>query len=141
MTDDLSGGCLCGAVKYKTSGEILGAMHCHCRDCQRATGSGFVTAYGVPRTYFVLERGAEGLGAHQTSADSGGTVTREFCKECGSQLFSYTTSYPDDIWIKAGTLDEPDSIEPAVNCYVDCATAWAQPDPRLTSWPRLPESQ
>jgi len=139
MADELKGGCLCGAVTFRTSGEPLGAMHCHCRDCQRATGSGFVTAYGVPRTQFTLEQGNDQLGAHQTTADSGGTVTREFCRDCGSPLFSYTTSYPGDIWIKAGTLDDPDEITPAASCFTWCATAWAPPDPQIANWPRLPE--
>src|SRR5262249_486103 len=58
MPASFSGGCACGAVRYECTGEPLFALNCHCRDCQRESGSAFAAVLGVPRAAFRLTRGS-----------------------------------------------------------------------------------
>ena len=88
-----TGGCLCGVVRYRFTGEPVAAVHCHCRDCQRVTGSGFATVFGVESEALVIE-GAETLGDFALQAHTGQTVTRQFCSHCGSALFTKADNNP-----------------------------------------------
>ncbi len=126
------GGCLCGEVRYRVKGEPIATLNCHCPDCRRITGSAFTTAMGVSRSDFELLSGD--LGAHHAAANSGGTVTREFCHNCGSQLFSSTSNGPEEIWIKVGTLDEPEAAPPTANLWTQSALPWVSLDTNLPSF-------
>ncbi len=91
--DSLDGGCLCGSVRYAIDrAGIVGQAHCHCRDCQRATGSAFASFCFVPDASFRGDRG-EAKG-HTVQGTSGGSVMRFLRPDCGSQLFSEVGSMP-----------------------------------------------
>src|SRR5947199_1255947 len=79
-----SGGCACGAVRYECTAEPIMMFKCHCRDCQRVTGGGFVAGLLVPASAFRLMQGQ--LRYHFTPRDAGGKHKRGFCAECGSRL-------------------------------------------------------
>lgn len=117
----LTGGCLCGAVRYELTAEPLASMNCHCKNCQRQAGSAFSTIIGVP------EGGVSVTGEPRTyvdHGDSGGRVQRQFCGNCGSPLFSIVDSAPGMVWIKAGTLDDTSTFKPAMNIYAKSKQAW-----------------
>src|SRR6185436_2428547 len=101
----LSGGCACGAIRYTSTGDPLFALNCHCRDCQRESGSAFVPVLGVRKAGFVVARGSPRY--FQIAADSGSTTTRAFCGDCGSPLFGLPGSAPEMVTIRAGSLDDP----------------------------------
>jgi len=86
MSEFHTGGCLCQAVRYEFSTEPLMAVHCYCRDCQKATGSAFATVFGISQAAFRLLQGEPG--EFTVTANSGRAVTRQFCKVCGSPLFT-----------------------------------------------------
>jgi hypothetical protein len=87
------GGCLRGAVRFALDrSAVVGANHCHCRDCQRATGSAFASFCMVPEPAFELSRGEPR--AFTVQGESGGDVSRSFCGECGSQLYSTVAVMP-----------------------------------------------
>ena len=125
-----SGGCLCGAIRYGFAVDPVATVHCHCRDCQRVTGSGFATVFGVASADLVIE-GAATLGSYSLQAQTGQTVTRQFCSNCGSALFTKAQNNPDMLWIKAGSLDNGDWLEPTASCWTGSAAAWAPPAPGL----------
>jgi hypothetical protein len=105
MATPFTGGCMCGAVRYECSAVPVMTASCHCRDCQRETGSAFVPVLAVHKTAFAITHGSPkyfGL-----MADSGQTTTRVFCAECGSSLFGLPGSAPDLVTIRAGSLDDP----------------------------------
>src|SRR5437773_11233337 len=77
-----NGGCECGAIRYKCTAEPIMMLKCHCRDCQKVTGSGFAPAILVAREAFRITRGQ--LRYHFTSSAAGGKHKRGFCPECGS---------------------------------------------------------
>jgi hypothetical protein len=131
----LTGGCLCGAVRYVADAEPLFSGNCYCRDCQKESGAGHLTAASVPdaslkitgTTATFSKRGA-----------SGKPFERIFCPKCGSTLFGRPQVLPGITMVRAGTLDDPAQIVPRVNVYVSSANAWDAPDPTLRSYPGMP---
>ena len=127
-TERETGGCLCGAVRYSIDrSAIAGQAHCHCPDCQRATGSAFATFCFVPEAGFRAERG-EPRG-YTVQGSSGGDVTRFFCADCGSQLYSEVGVMPGVRFVKSGSLDDASWMSPQSAFWCDTAQPWvAMPD-------------
>ncbi len=100
MTDKampITGGCLCGALRYESSEPPIRTTICHCRMCQKSTGSAFMVAVGFSRTALRFTKGEPKLYRSSPIKDKG------FCANCGSLLFDqYLTSTgnsgPDMIW-------------------------------------------
>ncbi|MFN3817693.1 GFA family protein [Blastomonas sp.] len=116
-----AGGCLCGAVRYRCSGEVLFSAICHCRSCQRQTGSAFSVVQGV------LAAGYRQTGTTQvieTPGESGRPVARHFCGACGSPILSLVAALPDVIIIKAGTLDTGAMTPPTLEVFCESALPW-----------------
>ena len=122
----LTGGCFCGAIRYVCDGEPIAAYLCHCTDCQRASGGAFAACVLVAADALRIERGSPGW--IETRSDSGNTVRREHCAECGSPLFSSARIRPDWRVIRMGSLDDPSGLDPELHIWVDSAQAWALPD-------------
>lgn len=132
MKKILSGGCLCGYVRYEYTGEPEGATYCHCPDCRRATGSAFTVGVHVRAATLRIVSGC--VKGYTKTADSGNKITREFCPECGSPLFTRQPVHPNLVWIKAGSLDKPESIKPSYQTWTQCAVPWAYIDENLPSF-------
>ncbi len=115
----LTGGCLCGAVRYEAEGKPLGQAICHCRNCQKQAGSAFSVLISV-ETAQLRVAGEPKL--YVDHGDSGAPVHRHFCGACGSPLFSVLPSNPGVTHIKAGTLDDPSILKPRVHIW--CDSAW-----------------
>jgi hypothetical protein len=130
-----SGGCACGAIRYECTAEPLFAANCHCRDCQRESGGGFIPVLGVPAGEFRVTHG-EPRGFTVT-ADSGHPTTRFFCGDCGSPLFGRPGVAPDMVTIRAGSLDEPGAFGPTENLYISRAQPWDRLDPSLRQVAKL----
>lgn len=131
MSEAWTGGCLCGAVRYRAQVENPTSMSCYCRDCQRATGGTCATFFGVPIAAF------ETTGPARSYAKAGGSgreVKRFFCGECGSQLFSVVELVPGMAWVKTGTLDDPNVVAPQLNIWTRSRSPWAPIDPRLPAF-------
>ena len=101
----IAGGCLCGAVRYEIKADApLGARHCWCRVCQYLGAEpGAVSA--LFRTEDVAVSGP--LTDYVCKADSGATMHRRFCARCGTEVFSEAEERPALIFVRAGTLDDP----------------------------------
>ena len=84
MNIPFAGGCVCGAIRYECSAEPIMMFKCHCRDCQRVTGGGFVAGLLVPESTFRLTKGRPRY--HFTPSLAGGKHKRGFCADCGSRL-------------------------------------------------------
>ena len=112
---ELSGGCLCGAVRYTYAGEIL-------RDCQRWSGSAFHVGVIVRRSGFTL---SGELRTHRTVGDSGRWIDRSFCPTCGTGLLHVLEARgPDIVVIKAGTLDDPTVVVPDYEIFTRARLPW-----------------
>ncbi len=96
------GSCLCGAVRYEVEGEIKRVTHCHCSMCRKAHGAAFGTYGTVLRSSFRFTQGEDSVAAYHSSS----SVTRTFCRHCGSTLQWYSdASQPDWTSFTLGTLD------------------------------------
>lgn len=115
-----TGGCLCGAVRYRISGLPRWVAHCHCSMCRRAQGAGFVTWFGVAAESFVLEAGADVLRRHQSSPEA----TRSFCGRCGSPLLFQSGRWPGETHVTLASLDDPSGLEPQAHAYWSSRAAW-----------------
>lgn len=119
------GGCLCGQLRYAISEAPLHVSLCHCRDCQKCSGSAF-SVNAVFREEAVTVTGR--LAIYETVGDSGGTVRRVFCPDCGSTIRSMAEQTRGFFVVKAGTLDAPEQVVPSAEVY--CASrieAWRGP--------------
>jgi len=129
MASIRSGGCLCGAVRYESAGEPSFSLQCHCRDCQRASGTAYVAAMRVPAAGFRVTQGTPKR--YVTTSDAGNSVTRLFCGDCGSPLFIRVSTRPDIVGLRVGTLDDPSEFRPEANIFVKSAQPWVAMDPDL----------
>jgi hypothetical protein len=116
----ICGGCLCGAIRYEISRVPAATAVCHCRDCQRTTGSAFAPVFSVGERSFRLVSGEPRI--YELAADSGRRVRRFFCGDCGSPLFGRPDAMPRAVNVLAGTLDEPDWFRPQMALF--CGSAW-----------------
>ena len=117
----LSGGCLCGAVSYSAHAEPALVAVCHCKNCQRQTGTAASVIVGLPAASLEV-RGA--LKTFRDTGDSGKDVYRRFCPECGSPILTEVEVMPGLAFLKAGTLNEMSWLEPTMEIYCDSAQAW-----------------
>jgi len=117
----MTGGCLCGAVRYTCESDPLLCVTCHCKNCQRQAGSALSVIVMVPETAVACE-GA--LATYNDTGDSGAAVRRQFCPACGSPVFTRVDSPPGMMFIKAGTLDDTSILKPAFHCYTKSKQDW-----------------
>jgi hypothetical protein len=134
----LSGGCACGAIRYTCTADPLFSLNCHCRDCQRESGSGFIPVLAVPRAAFAVTRGSPSF--FTLTADSGHPTTRAFCATCGSPLFGLPGSAPEIVTIRAGSLDDPGAFRPSQDIFTASAQPWDHMSPALLKARKLPEA-
>jgi hypothetical protein len=133
-----TGGCLCGAIRYAVDAPLAELRACHCTDCQRASGAhGAVVAF-VRAENFKIVRGTPKRFAKQ--ADSGRTLLRYFCGECGSSLYSHRETTPEVIGVRAGTLDDPSGLRITAHIWTDSAPSWSYIDPAAKHFPGQPEA-
>jgi len=119
------GGCLCGAVRYRVSGEPVAATLCHCRSCRRASG-------GVSVAWAVFGEDAfEWLSGGPSEYSSSPGIYWRFCATCGSLVGYRRDSRPDHIDVTTATLDDPDLFPPTVEIWTGDKIAWETLHPGL----------
>ena len=115
------GGCLCGAVRYQFNATPQAVAACHCRHCQRASGSAFSVNLLVSESSYQQQGETRVFIDH---GDSGLPSERHFCGQCGSPVFTRAGNLPERVLIKAGTLDQPQAFAPQLEIYTDHALPW-----------------
>ena len=105
---ETTGGCLCGAVRFRICGELRGVVNCHCSICRRFHGHfGAYTSIDFDRIEFAEDRGLKWF---RSTTDETPNVYRGFCAECGASLFWHPRNQ-NAISIAAGSLDEPTGLK------------------------------
>ncbi|MDA0663509.1 MAG: GFA family protein [Proteobacteria bacterium] len=130
-----SGSCLCGAVKYTITGDVIMAGHCHCVDCRKSSGTGHVTLAMFRADAYKIDGK---LTEYSSLADSGSTVTRSFCPTCGSRLFGQNGGFPGMRAVNVGTLDDPGFVQPQFRVYTKHHLDWDTMDPAIPGFPEMP---
>lgn len=119
-TNPITGGCLCGACRYTSTGEILNIRACHCHRCQKATGAAFYARIMVPLDSATLSGPVGWFGAEEG-------VRRGFCQSCGTSLFSERQS-ANTIGLSMGSLNTPDRYAPQEHIWMSSKQVWLRLD-------------
>lgn len=135
MTARISGGCQCGAVRYDCSAEPVVAAQCHCRQCQKASGTGSMPMLAVPKDALAI---TGEVTYFESKADSGNDVKRGFCPTCGGRLFGLTSGMPDLMAVAVGSLDDASWFKPAMTVFTAKAHPWSPIDDRIPAFPGMP---
>src|SRR3984893_10205067 len=118
----ITGGCLCGAVRYRIAAAPIVTRVCWCRDCQYlGAGSGTVNACFRTESFIVTGQTSD----YQSVANSGNQMHRRFCSSCGTPLFSEAEARPHLIFVRVGTFDDPNLANPAMTIWTTSAPRWA----------------
>ncbi|MFA5123078.1 GFA family protein [Zavarzinia sp.] len=115
--DPLTGGCLCGACRYRITAPPISTSHCHCTLCRKASAAGYVTWSTVPLDAFTLEGPASEYAWSPRSL-------RQFCSRCGSQLTFRFLGLEGEIDFTCATLDEPERVAPTYHTWVSKKLPW-----------------
>lgn len=119
--EDLTGGCLCGAVRFVATGRPYRVGICHCLDCRKHHGALFHASAIFPQAAVTL------------AGETGEYADRHFCPRCGSSVFSQSG---DEIELNLGSLDAPDRLQPTYELWTIRREAWLPPFPLAHRYPR-----
>ena len=121
----VEGGCLCGSIRYRVTGEPRSCSVCHCRSCRLASGATPVAWFVVQRSQFVF------LAGKPNALQSSPPVTRRFCGQCGTPLTYEHTDDPAAIEITTATLDNPETFPPTKEIWLAHRVPWVATNPDL----------
>ena len=132
----ITGGCLCGAVRYTADRAPDYAGYCCCADCRKASGSGYIPFMGFPADALRFS----GETVHVRSrAFRGGEAVRNRCPSCGSLVFGGVVGEDVSHTIYAGSLDDPSSFRPTIALFERDRPDWVVLPPGLTVFDTMPE--
>lgn len=126
----LEGGCMCGDIRYRITGDPVYSVVCHCRSCRRANGAMSTAWITVARSAFRFVAGFP-----QAYPSSPGVV-RKFCKTCGSSLTYENSGSADSVDITTATLDHPEHFAPLQEVWLEHKVQWQPVDPTLRHFAR-----
>ena len=130
-----AGGCLCGDIRYVVTAEPVAVALCHCRNCQKQSGSSRSLNWLVPAGSLEI---TGTVATYEDRGDSGGIVSRQFCPRCGSPIRSLIAAMPGVEALKAGTLDETPDLAPHLAIFTANEAGW---ETRNADWPRFVRAQ
>ena len=128
---DWTGGCLCGAVRYRATAAPLRAVSCHCAMCRRASGAAFLTFVHFPKEAFTWTEGAP------TRYRSSANAERGFCARCGSTLSMHEAILDDRVQVSLGSLDRPGDVRPDDHVWTQSQLPWLN---IVDGLPRFPQN-
>jgi hypothetical protein len=131
---EIKGRCRCGKVHYTTSADPIFVGICHCKSCQKSTGTAYSTVVAVPTAALTVTGTTKRF---DDTGDTGQPTHRDFCPECGSTVTQSADVMAGVTMITAGTLEDPGSVKPAMQIYCDSAMSWAK-IAEMQSFPKMP---
>jgi hypothetical protein len=132
---EIKGGCLCGQLRYTASAEPVFTGVCHCKNCQKESGTAFNVVVAVPRSAVSIEGSPR---TYASKGDSGKDYIRRLCPNCGSTLLSEPAALPGVAVLRAGTLDDTSWLKPSMEIYCDSAQPWVQLGGGMQRFPKMP---
>jgi len=135
MTDTITGGCQCGAVRYEFTGEPFVGAHCHCNNCKKFTGTGHATNLVVPAEGFTV---TGEMAAYEYKAESGNAMTRYFCPKCASPIYGTSSSNAKAVVLRVGGFDDPGNFQAKVSLFTPEAASWDHIDENTKSFDGMP---
>jgi hypothetical protein len=136
MADPVTGGCLCGGVRFELTKPPVTANYCHCTRCQRRTGTAASAQARVEPGGVKITQGGELLRAWEPP---GGGFAKVFCSTCGSALFARAPGSDEPFSVRLGAFDGDPGIRPSFRQHVESAAPWEPiPDDGLPRHPGSP---
>lgn len=120
--------CACGGLKIEAKGEPYAVVVCHCRDCQRRTGSAFGAGVYFQAGEVELPEGAR---IYERAAPEGRMVVNYFCRECGTSLYWTSDLHKDGVAIALGAFDDPSTFKPLRSVWEQSKAEWVHFDETL----------
>ena len=117
------GGCTCGAMRYRITGQPLSLTACHCTECQRSTGSAFGMSMLLLKSAFTLVAGDPQVYTI-TFPEDGRQKFAKFCGQCGARLWTEFSKFPQIMNVKPGTLDNPKWLKPIAHIWLRSRQPW-----------------
>lgn len=131
----LTGGCLCGALRYRISAPPLFVYNCHCTNCQRTGGGAFATNLVVARESFELVRGDPSR--TNWKSDAGTERFGWFCGDCGGRIL-HGQEVPPVVTVRSGTLDDTSWVTPVGDLWIRSAQPWVELSKKRLNCERQP---
>ena len=128
------GGCLCGAVRYKSDADPLLAVLCHCTNCQKQSGGAYSVNVITPKASLDIQGE---MATYVDMGDSGQPVARNFCGRCGSGISSQPAVMETLTVLKAGSPDDSSRVRPVKEIYCDSARQWTREDLDMEAHPKM----
>lgn len=135
----VEGGCQCGAVRYRLKAAPLGIYACHCKDCQRFSGTTHTISMVINAADAEVIAGK--MVGFDKPADSGRTVRMLGCAQCGTKIWNEPLASPQVLILKPGTLDDMSWAQPVGNIWTDRAQPWTHIDPGVPNFPGQPANR
>ena len=135
MSDTITGGCLCGAVRYEARGEPTYAGYCYCNDCRRASGSGSIGFMGFPANAVTIT-GAALTHSHRLS--DGRVADRNHSAVCESLVYGGIVGQVDSHTIYTSSLDDPTRFRPTMAIFAREKAPWVVIPEGVTVFDRMP---
>ena len=129
----LTGGCMCGAVRFELQSAPYDAGWCNCRTCQLNSGSPAMAFASVRRDDWAVTRGESSLQTVRTSSFG----ERTFCGDCGTPLHVHVKHQPDRVDFSIVTLDDPNAIQPQWHIFWSSRVPWFDPGDGLPKYDRF----
>lgn len=136
MSIPLAGSCLCGAIRYTVNAPVSELRACHCTHCQKTSGTGGSVNAVVPSSAFNITQGTPKR--YDAKAESGRTLHRYFCGDCGSPIYSQRATNAEVVVVRAGGFDNAEGMTIAANIWTRSARPWAHIDPESKQLPGQP---
>jgi len=135
----VEGGCQCGAVRYRLAARPRGVYRCHCKDCQRFSGTAFAMSMIVRKDDFAPISGT--TMTRSKTADSGRVALMHSCAACGVILWNEPLAAPDILVLKPGTLDDMSWAVPVGNIWTASRVKWVEIEDDLPAFEGQPASR
>src|ERR1041385_5059323 len=130
----ISGGCLCGAVRYEARGQPYNIAHCQCLDCRRSSGAAFVTWASFRRSEVRFRTG-------QPREIRWAGRIRTFCADCGTPLTFLAKAEAEEMDLTVCSFDHPESVTPGDHTWVEDRLPWISTNDDLQSYKRKREAR
>ena len=134
----ITGSCMCGAIRFRIDAPITELRQCHCVNCQRASGSVGTVGAAIASSAFHLTQGTPKR--YTALADSGRTLHRFFCGDCGSPLYSQRDNTPESMVVRAGSFDDPEDLKITFHIWTSKARSFHHIGPGAKQHPGQPDA-
>lgn len=121
MPAPYEGGCQCGRVRYVLNVEPVRTVACHCKECQRQSGSAFGMSMIIPEASLTVSGQTK---SYIRIADSGNRNEGVFCPECGTRIYQIPKHFKDVLVLKPGTLDDTSWVRPSYFVWMKSSQGW-----------------